>query len=318
LIDSLFFPPLEKPYFNEPSYEQQMNTPNGKAASKAYNQVIRVAAVQWAMVDMLRNPPKGFEEVIKNHFELRREAVLAEMEQWVAEGKGNSSHQTSLRSQVKNFKEELVKRYGALTSTSAQPVAAGSSGAAAKAGDAFSSDVSSFLYRDKLLSTSSPLVHLQGDSTASLKYSGNSSWCTVISQGVVAPDDSTGHTWRVRIDRTLKGTLMVGILSTRSKVAKAAVASGGEARALYIGGESQSYGYLGISGSIWNNSKKRPWMRAGFKQGDVVTVTLKQNTLSFAVNGVNRGLGFTTVKSGLMYHFGCSFFHEDDQVTIVE
>jgi len=37
----------------------------GKTSSKAYNANVRENTVRWAMVDMLKSPPAGFEDVVK-------------------------------------------------------------------------------------------------------------------------------------------------------------------------------------------------------------------------------------------------------------
>jgi baculoviral IAP repeat-containing protein 6 len=72
-IQSLIMVP--DPYFNEPGYEATMGTANGDKQSRMYNDNIRCGTVAWAMVDMLRAPPAGFEEVVRTHFRLRRGAV---------------------------------------------------------------------------------------------------------------------------------------------------------------------------------------------------------------------------------------------------
>jgi hypothetical protein len=35
------------------------------------------------MIDMIRNPPSGFESVIKRHFYLKKEEILEEVDQWI-------------------------------------------------------------------------------------------------------------------------------------------------------------------------------------------------------------------------------------------
>ena len=72
-IQSLIMVP--DPYFNEPGYEATMGTADGDKKSRMYNDNIRCGTVAWAMVDMLRAPPAGFEEVVRTHFRLRRDAV---------------------------------------------------------------------------------------------------------------------------------------------------------------------------------------------------------------------------------------------------
>jgi hypothetical protein len=62
----------EYPYFNEPGYESQYGTPEGdenrRTAENGGYERLRVWTVQWAMVDQLRRPSPGFEDVIRKHF----------------------------------------------------------------------------------------------------------------------------------------------------------------------------------------------------------------------------------------------------------
>ena len=79
-IQSLIF--VEQPWANEPSYEQQLGTPAGHAACVEYNRPLYLATTQWAMLDQLRNPPKGFEQVVRAHFALKKDAILAQLADW--------------------------------------------------------------------------------------------------------------------------------------------------------------------------------------------------------------------------------------------
>jgi len=79
-IQSLIF--IDKPYFNEPGYENMINSENGKKASLEYNKNIYYNTIRWSMIDMINNPPLGFEDVIKNHFFLKREHILEELKSW--------------------------------------------------------------------------------------------------------------------------------------------------------------------------------------------------------------------------------------------
>jgi baculoviral IAP repeat-containing protein 6 len=67
---------VEDPYFNEPGYEGQMGTPAGNVASAAYNDTIRVQTLRLAMTGMLRNPPRGFEAVVRTHFAVLGPAIV--------------------------------------------------------------------------------------------------------------------------------------------------------------------------------------------------------------------------------------------------
>jgi hypothetical protein len=68
-IQSLIF--VDQPYFNEPGYEADMNTPHGKQQSIEYNEVIQLGTIRWTTTEQLRNPCPGFEEAIRTHFKLK-------------------------------------------------------------------------------------------------------------------------------------------------------------------------------------------------------------------------------------------------------
>lgn len=74
---------VEEPYYNEPSYEAQRDTKEGDEASAAYNEQIQYNTIRWAMLDAIRNPPKGFEEVIRQHFLITRHLILQECASWL-------------------------------------------------------------------------------------------------------------------------------------------------------------------------------------------------------------------------------------------
>lgn len=39
----------------------------------------------YAMIDQIKNPPKGFETIIKWHFYLKKDEILEECEKWIDE-----------------------------------------------------------------------------------------------------------------------------------------------------------------------------------------------------------------------------------------
>ena len=59
------------------------NTSEGKTHSATYNAELQLGNVRWAMIDVLRNPPPGFEEVVRGHFRLLRRRIMARALRWV-------------------------------------------------------------------------------------------------------------------------------------------------------------------------------------------------------------------------------------------
>ena len=74
-------------YFNEPSYEYDMGTPSGEAKNEAYSNIVRYSNIKYAMIEQIRNPSPGFEEVIKRHFYLKKDQILKEVKGWIERGK---------------------------------------------------------------------------------------------------------------------------------------------------------------------------------------------------------------------------------------
>ncbi|CAL8462440.1 g1973 [Coccomyxa elongata] len=101
---------VDEPYFNEPGFEATMHHPTGREQNKRYNLNIREQTMHWAIWQQLKSPPLGFEEVVRSHFRLRKEQVLATCQAWVREAEAD--HETSA-SRMKKFltdiRNELAK-----------------------------------------------------------------------------------------------------------------------------------------------------------------------------------------------------------------
>jgi ubiquitin-protein ligase len=79
-IQSLIF--IDFPYFNEPGYEKRINTELGIKESTYYNNKIYPNTVKLAMINMIKNPPKGFEYVINNHFKFKKNDIINTVTKW--------------------------------------------------------------------------------------------------------------------------------------------------------------------------------------------------------------------------------------------
>jgi len=106
-IQSLILVP--DPYFNEPGYERDIGTSHGRTASRNYNTNIREGCVRFAMIDQLRNPPRGFEDIIRNHFRLRKKAILNEFKKWTDDSNSEGYYNSKLGGYMKEFEVELSK-----------------------------------------------------------------------------------------------------------------------------------------------------------------------------------------------------------------
>jgi len=107
-IQSLILVP--EPYFNEPGYEAEMHTAEGRADSRDYNRVIREATIMWGMLDQLRKPSKAFSAVITRHFSVKKAEIERQMERWCLEDEDDEEENES--GQAGEGEEEEEKEGG--------------------------------------------------------------------------------------------------------------------------------------------------------------------------------------------------------------
>ena len=66
------------------------NTPAGREGSRKHNSMLRLATLRHAVVEHLRSPPLGFEEITKRHFSICKRRLVAQARRWMLEEKGTS------------------------------------------------------------------------------------------------------------------------------------------------------------------------------------------------------------------------------------
>lgn len=85
----------EYPYFNEPGVEAMWGTPEGELQKRINSnggyESLRCATITHAMVQHLVNPPVGFEDVVKMHFKLKSDYILAMVESWLDDAKSSDT-----------------------------------------------------------------------------------------------------------------------------------------------------------------------------------------------------------------------------------
>jgi ubiquitin-protein ligase len=74
-------------YYNEPGFEHTLGTSDGEQLNEGYSNIVRYNNIRVCMIDMIKQPPKGFEEVIKIHFYLKKEKILKEVDSWIEKAK---------------------------------------------------------------------------------------------------------------------------------------------------------------------------------------------------------------------------------------
>lgn len=73
---------VSSPYFNEPGFESQMNTAEGKGRSDSYNNRVRYDNAFHAIQANIRHAPAEFEAGIRTHFRLKRRYLKQVFKAW--------------------------------------------------------------------------------------------------------------------------------------------------------------------------------------------------------------------------------------------
>lgn len=79
----------------------------GEQASKDYSANIQLQCLKWAIVDQLKNPSPGFEDVIKIHFKLKKDLVVSEVKEWIKNQQ--TYNQKSMEEMLQTFITEVDK-----------------------------------------------------------------------------------------------------------------------------------------------------------------------------------------------------------------
>lgn len=77
----------DQPWFNEPGFEYELGTQDGKKKSDEYNYEIRLMTMKSTVRDLLNNAEiySQFKEIINEHFKLKKNHVIKTYEKWTYE-----------------------------------------------------------------------------------------------------------------------------------------------------------------------------------------------------------------------------------------
>lgn len=70
----------------EPGQEFYEEDPND-LENLVYGRMVRYGSVKYAMTEILKSPPAGFEDVVRHHFYYKRHAIRDTFERWLKEAK---------------------------------------------------------------------------------------------------------------------------------------------------------------------------------------------------------------------------------------
>lgn len=72
----------EEVYFNEPGFEGEAGTEMGEKKNQGYSNIVKYANIKYAMIGQIKNPPPGFETVIRRHFYIKKQEIMEEVRKW--------------------------------------------------------------------------------------------------------------------------------------------------------------------------------------------------------------------------------------------
>jgi len=100
----------EHPYYMEPSYggwEGTAPQSNHAPEVKVYDEAVYFGTAKWAILEQMKTPPVGFEEVIMAHFREKKKVILNCVQQW--HDKGTDGLKTKLSPVIDELKTEFAK-----------------------------------------------------------------------------------------------------------------------------------------------------------------------------------------------------------------
>eukprot|EP00300_Choanocystis_sp_HF-7_P013606 c18371_g1_i1.p2 GENE.c18371_g1_i1~~c18371_g1_i1.p2 ORF type:complete len:308 (+),score=74.53 c18371_g1_i1:89-925(+) len=89
-IQSLILVP--EPYFNEPGFESSRGTRDGDRENARYNAHIHSETINVAILEQLKKPAEGFEDIIRTHCFIKRKEIMATARRWRS---GMGGHDTT-------------------------------------------------------------------------------------------------------------------------------------------------------------------------------------------------------------------------------
>eukprot|EP00581_Thalassiosira_minuscula_P007282 CAMPEP_0183709898 /NCGR_PEP_ID=MMETSP0737-20130205/5843_1 /TAXON_ID=385413 /ORGANISM="Thalassiosira miniscula, Strain CCMP1093" /LENGTH=1734 /DNA_ID=CAMNT_0025938115 /DNA_START=280 /DNA_END=5484 /DNA_ORIENTATION=- len=96
---------VKEPYFAEGGgHGGVRGTRAGQKGSARYNNTLRLSTLRYAIIEQLKSPPKGFEDVTRRHFSMNRKRLMVQAKIWTLESMGTDLHGRF----VKAYSELLV------------------------------------------------------------------------------------------------------------------------------------------------------------------------------------------------------------------
>lgn len=102
---------VEEPYFNEPGHECDVGTEQGRQNSALYNEHARLLALR-AALNVASHPPRGFQQIVENHFARFGPKLVQECEEALQEDKAQTHSEGFRKVLGKSLLPRLRERWG--------------------------------------------------------------------------------------------------------------------------------------------------------------------------------------------------------------
>ena len=104
----------EHPYYMEPSYGGWEGDVQGRTEHERrvidYDEEVMYHNAKYAILETLKAPYQGFEDVIKTHFRIKQAIIVQTMERWM----DNQNYTESFRKRMKAVFEEIRTEFAKL------------------------------------------------------------------------------------------------------------------------------------------------------------------------------------------------------------
>lgn len=96
--------------YNEPGHQRDFACQSGKWRNEGYSNLVKLANIRHAMIEMIEKPPVYFKEIILKHFYYQKERILKTCEKWLNLEKKNAQN-VLYDSLVEIHNRELAIKY---------------------------------------------------------------------------------------------------------------------------------------------------------------------------------------------------------------
>ena len=95
---------------NEPGWESLTTSDKGLLENEAYSNIVRLGNIKYAMIEMIKNPPPCFREVVNNYFLLKGDEIIKDIYLWLERNKVAEVQYSGIANQNMSWCTELKNK----------------------------------------------------------------------------------------------------------------------------------------------------------------------------------------------------------------